>query len=58
MHIIEAACDLMRDRRLSRARLSEKNETALGSGIIHPVGDEVEEGCACSHDAALVGCES
>ena len=58
MHIIEAACNLMRNRRLSRARLPEKNEAALGSGIVHPIDDEVEEGRACSRKTALIGCES
>ena len=58
MHIIEAARNLMRNRRLSRAGLPEKDETALGSGIIHPIGDEVEESRACSRKTALFGYES
>ena len=58
MHIIEATCDLIGNGRFSRACLPEKDEATLGSGMIHPVDNEVQEGCARSRKAALVGCES
>ncbi len=32
----------------------KKNETTLGSGIVHPINNEVEEGHACSPKTALV----
>src|SRR6266702_279309 len=35
-HFIEATRNLVSDGLLSRTRQTEKNETTLGSGIVHP----------------------
>ena len=58
--MVEESCDLMRDRRLSRACLSEKNETTfrVGVRVIHPIGNEFQECHACSRKTALVGIKS
>src|SRR6266852_638195 len=48
----------MRDRRLSRACLSEKNETTFRGRIVHPIDNEVQECHACSHKTALVWTKS
>jgi hypothetical protein len=50
----------MRDRRLSRACLSEKNETTFRGGVVvvYPIGNEVQECRACSLKTALGGTKS
>src|SRR6266581_9416802 len=58
MHFVEATRDLMRNGRLSRACLPEKNETTLGSGMVHPIDDEVQEGHARSRKTAFLRCEA
>ena len=50
----------MRDRRLSRACLSEKHKTTfrVGVGVVHPLDNEVQECYACSHETTPVGPKS
>src|SRR6266702_1138438 len=54
VHFLEATRDLVCDGRLSGARLSEQNKTTLRVGTVHPINDEVQEGCARSRKAAFL----
>jgi hypothetical protein len=53
-HLIETTRDLVCDRRLSSARLSEQDKSRLGAGVVHPTNNEVQESCARSRKAAFL----
>ena len=58
VQFVEKSCNLVCDRRLSRACLSEKNETTLRGRVIHPIDNEVQECYACSQKTTFVGTKS